>query len=158
MTDEKKQEFTRRITQANKSQLVVILYDLFFYYIDEAKERLSQGDPKEFGKELDRAHACLNELIGSLHMEQPLAQSIYRVYLFVSGQLGLAKGKGNDAPLTDAVRLMRKLYETYKADAACDTSGPVMGNVQTVIAGMTYGRSDVTESCQASDYNRGFLA
>ena len=158
MTDEKKQEFTRRITQANKSQLVVILYDLFFYYIDEAKEILSQGEKKEFSASLDRAHACLNELIGSLHMEQPLAESICKVYFFVSGQIGLARGKESDAPLSDAVRLMDKLYQTYKADSACDTSGPVMGNVQTVVAGMTYGRSDVTESCQAADYNRGFWA
>ncbi len=158
MTDEKKQEFTRRITQANKSQLVVILYDLFFYYIDEAKEILSQGEKKEFSASLDRAHACLNELIGSLQMEQPLAGSICKVYFFVSGQIGLARGKESDAPLSDAVRLMDKLYQTYKADSACDTSGPVMGNVQTVVAGMTYGRSDVTESCQAADYNRGFWA
>lgn len=157
MTDEKKQEFTRRITQANQSELVVILYDIFFYYMEEAKAKYAQMDKAAFRRQVDYAQDTLNELIASLHMEQELAKVILQVYLFVSGRLGLARGKANPQPLEDAVRLMKKLYETYKSDAVHDVSGPVMKNAQTVVAGMTYGRADVTESCPAADYNRGFL-
>lgn len=158
MTNEKKQEFARRITQANQSELVVILYDLFFYYIEEAKGYFQEGDKKKFGQELEKAHACLNELIGSLHMEYELAEGIYQVYLFVSAQIGLAKGKGKPDPLEDAERLMRKLSDTYREDAKHDTSPPVMNNSQTVYAGLTYGRGELNESCESADYNRGFLA
>ena len=36
MTKEQKQEFTRRISQANKSGMIVILYDIFLAYIQDA--------------------------------------------------------------------------------------------------------------------------
>ena len=36
MTKELKQQFTLRISQANKSQLVVILYEMMITYLDEA--------------------------------------------------------------------------------------------------------------------------
>ena len=38
MTDEKKKEFTRRLTQCNASEMIVIQYDIFFTYLDDALE------------------------------------------------------------------------------------------------------------------------
>lgn len=156
MTDEKKQEFTLRISQANKSQLVVILYELFFYYIDEAQEAWEKEDKKGFSKGLWRAQDCLEELIASLNMEQELAQAILKVYFFVSGRIGAACGSGKKEPLSDGVRLMRSLYETYKADTAGDDSPPVMNHSQTVYAGLTYGKNTLTESLEDGSGNRGF--
>lgn len=158
MTDEKKQEFTLRITQANQSQLVVILYELFFSYLEEAKTAIEAGEKDAFSKAVGKSHDCLLELIGSLKMEQPLAQNLYQIYLFVSRQIGLANGKKTYEPLIDAERLMRKLYESYKKDSVNDTSGPVMKQAQTVYAGLTYGRSDVNENMADPDANRGFWA
>jgi len=43
MTKELKQEYTLRISRANKSELVVILYEMLIDYIDEAKENLDKG-------------------------------------------------------------------------------------------------------------------
>lgn len=157
MTNEKKQEFTRRISQANQSELVVILYDLFFYYIDEAQQALEKEGRKAFRVSLNRAHDCLNELILSLHMETDLAKAIYQVYLFVSRKIGQAAGSCRAEELSDAVRLMRSLYETYKTDAVHDTSEPVMNHSQAVYAGLTYGR-DCHHENQAAAENRGFYA
>ena len=33
-----KQEFTRRLSQCNRGELVVIMYDIVFAYMDEAKK------------------------------------------------------------------------------------------------------------------------
>ena len=38
MKKEKKQEFTLRITRANKTQMVVILYDMVLTYLEDAIE------------------------------------------------------------------------------------------------------------------------
>ena len=40
MTKEDKQQFTLRISQANSTQLVVILYEMLLCYIKEAREEL----------------------------------------------------------------------------------------------------------------------
>lgn len=158
MTNEKRQEFTLRITQANQSQLVVVLYEIFFCYLEEATEANQSKDYDTFGKSLQKAQDCVCELIGSLHMEQPLAQSLFQIYLFVSHQIGLANGKRSIEPLTDVERLMKKLYESYKEDSKLDTSGPVMAKAQTVYAGLTYGKNTLSESCQDPEQNRGFWA
>ena len=157
MTDEKKKEYTRRISQANKSGLVVILYELFFEYTNEAEQLFSQNDKKGFSKAIFRAHDCLNELIASLNMEMELAGNLLQIYMFISGQLGYANGKKDAAPLKDVNRLMKKLYETYKKDSENDTSLPVMQSAQVVYAGLTYGKDDINESYM-KDGNRGFLA
>ena len=46
MTDEKKKEFTRRLTQCNASEMIVIQYDIFFTYLDESLETFEHcGEP-----------------------------------------------------------------------------------------------------------------
>ena len=37
MTKELKQEYTLRITQANKTQLITILYEMLLVYVDDAR-------------------------------------------------------------------------------------------------------------------------
>lgn len=38
MTSEEKRQFTARISQANKSELVVILFEMFDYCIEQAED------------------------------------------------------------------------------------------------------------------------
>ncbi len=162
MTDEKKQEFTLRISQANASQLIVILYELFFYYIEEADKAYAKTDYVGFCKELQKAHDCLNELIASLNMNaeneqvEEVAKAILKVYFFVSARIGAASGSRKKDPLSDAVRLMQKLYKIYKEDAANDNSAPVMDRAQTVYAGLTYGKNDLNVSLEDGSASRGF--
>ena len=157
MTKEKKQEYTLRITQANASALVVILYEMFFDYADEAKDALEQQDLKAFNEAMDKCSGVLGELILSLNHEQDLADTIYRIYLYVSARLGQARGSRDCKLLEDPLRFMHSLYETYKKDSACDTSGPVMDNSQKVYAGLTYGKGDLTETMDEGMGSRGFF-
>ncbi len=157
MTDEKKQEYTLRITQANPSKLVVILYEMFFDFADEAKEALGKQDRGSFYASLDKAQQALSQLIGSLNFEQDPAESIYRVYLYVSASMGVCRGKLRFDQMATPLKLMRSLYETYKADSAFDTRGPVMDNTQKVYAGLTYSRNSLTENMEEGAGNRGFF-
>lgn len=158
MTDEKKQEFTLRISQANPSQLVVILYELFFFYIEEAETKLAADDKTGFTKELQKAHGCLNELIGSLNPEQELSQTLLKFYFYVSARIGAAIGSRSVEPLKDPKRLMMRHYEIYKADAVHDTCPPVMDRTQTVYAGLTYGKKDLIVNREDGGAGRGFYA
>ena len=57
MKQEQVQIFTRRISQSNKSGLVVIVFDIIFAYIKEAKECLSADDYEGFKEALKKAQA-----------------------------------------------------------------------------------------------------
>ena len=43
MTDEKKQQFLLRISQANKTEMIVILYEMFLIYLKDAEEALDKA-------------------------------------------------------------------------------------------------------------------
>lgn len=55
MTKEMKQIFTRRITQANRTQLVVILYDMILTYLKDAATAQEIGCGQEFKKDMQCA-------------------------------------------------------------------------------------------------------
>ncbi len=43
MTKELKQQYTLKITQANKTQLVVILYEMLLIYLEEAVSEIGRA-------------------------------------------------------------------------------------------------------------------
>ena len=44
MTRELKQEYTRKIKQANKTQLITILYEMLLIYVEEAADAHEKED------------------------------------------------------------------------------------------------------------------
>lgn len=156
MDNQLKQEFTLRITQANKTELCIILYEMFMIYIDDALNNQTSGDIKEFRVNIKRARGCLKELMGSLNFEYELAQNLLSLYMYVTKLLATADIHNQSEPLTEANHIMKRLHDAYDAVKGEDKSGPVMGNTQTVYAGLTYGKNDLNISMQGGS-NRGFL-
>ena len=76
MTRELKQQFTRRISAANKTQLVVILYEMFLTYIQEARQAFENQDTEGFRQGIKRAKGCLHELMMSLNYDYALAGNL----------------------------------------------------------------------------------
>lgn len=156
MTKELKQEFTLRITQANKTQLITILYEMVLIYIDEAEAALSEEDRAGYKSALRKIRGCMNELTASLNLEYDLAQNILQLYLYVNRELVQASVHYDRDNLEHVRLVIGELQKAYKKIEAQDVSGPVMGNTQTVYAGLTYGRNTLTESITDPASNRGF--
>lgn len=152
MTNERKQEFTLRITGANKTEMIVILYDMFQAYLEDAVET------EEFHNAICHARAVLSELIESLNMEYEIAQNLYQIYRYVERLLIQADVRLDAVPLKEASGIIGKLRDAYEVVSKEDTSSPVMENADTVYAGMTYGKTELQESNINSSSNRGFLA
>ena len=157
MTDELKQQFTRRITNANKSELIVILCDMFDIYVSDAKTAIEDGDTVVFKNNIRYARAVLSELIDSLNLEYELARNIYQLYRFVERYLIKADIKLDKTYLIPCLNIMRKMNESYEKIGKLDPSGPVMKNTEEVYAGITYGRGDLNENMNTA-YNRGYWA
>lgn len=156
MTKELKQEYTLRITQANKTQLITILYEMVLLYIDEAKEALDADSRTDYKMSIRKIQGCMNELLESLHLEYDLAQRLLQLYLYINRELAQALIHYNMEPLEHVRMVIGELQKAYKKIEDQDQSGPVMGNIQTVYAGLTYGRSTLTESIADPAANRGF--
>lgn len=150
-------DFTRRISQCNKGEMIVILYDIFFTYVEEAASAYEAEDWDAYKEALRRAQRTIDELMMSLDFKYDLAKNLYSIYVFCKDALGKCMYKRKIDDMKDAERLMRKLYDGFVHAAKEDTSAPLMQNTQQVYAGYTYGRDDLVETCQDSDISRGFL-
>ena len=156
MTKELKQEYTLRTTQANKTQLITILYEMILLYIDEAKDALDIDSRADYKMAVRKIQGCVNELMNSLHLEYDLAQKLLQLYLFINRELAQASIHYDMEHLEHVRMVIGELQKAYKKIESQDLSGPVMGNSQTVYAGLTYGRSTLTENIADPAANRGF--
>ncbi len=156
MTKEMKQQYTLRITQANKTQLITILYEMVLLYVEEAKEALDGEDKTAFKEAIRKIRGCMNELTASLHFEYELAKQLLQLYLYINRELVQASIHYEKENLNHVEAVVKELHKAYEQLEKQDTSAPIMGNTQTVYAGLTYGKNTLTENITQPSENRGF--
>jgi flagellar protein FliS len=111
MTVEKKQEFTLKITQANKTQMITIIYEIAICYLEEALKCMAEGRRNEAVASLDHAQGCIDELIHSLNLEYELARNLKGIYLFSKKELMAAGAAGNTGRIERVLGDFRLLHE-----------------------------------------------
>lgn len=156
MTDEMIRDYTRKISQGSKSDIIVILYDLAIGYMEEAQTAFERGDHENARKECTNAQRVFGDLIGALDFSYEISVRLFRIYEFLSKEVSMAVIKDDSGRLSAPVRLMKSLKESFEKLAKEDTSGPMMENAQTVYTGLTYGRGTLNDSMDISANNRGF--
>ena len=156
MTAEQKKEFTRKITQANSTELIVILYDISLVYVNEAIAKMEEGNVKEASIQANYARKCIEEMIQNLHFEYDLATSLHWIYLSMKKSLREAIWDKKTEPLISVRDNLASLRSSYAEIVSQDKSAPVMGHTQTVVAGLTYGRYSLNESLAEESSSRGF--
>ena len=157
MTREDKQRFTLRISQANSTEMTVILYEMLLCYLEDAKAALVQNEDLLLHMAAQKARGCLNELLNSLHMEYAPAPELCKLYLFCIRRLALGEYRKDADILGEIERVIRPLHDAYQSIAHKNTAGSVMNNSQTVYAGLTYGREALTENLADQGANRGMF-
>ncbi len=156
MTKELKQEYTLKITQANKTQLITILYEMILIYAEEGRAAHAKEDRLGFREAIRKARGCVNELLTSLNFEQSLAMNFLQLYLYVNRELARAEVRNITEPFDHIEKVIEGLHKAYEKLGEMDTSGPVMENVQTVYAGLTYGKNNLNENLADQGFDRGF--
>ena len=158
MKQEQVQDFTRRISQSNRSGLTVIIYEIIFAYMDEAKESLSMDQYEDFKAALLKAQRGVDELMQSLDFRYDISRDLYSLYVFVKETIAKAVVKKNTDDLEGAREVLMNLYDAFVEAAKQDHSNPLMQNTQQVYAGITYGKNNLTETFQEPETSRGFFA
>lgn len=156
MTSEAKKEFTLRISGANKSELIAIMYEMFDVYVRDGVDALNCENYSEMHRHLSGARKVLSDLIGALNYEYEISGNLLSIYRYVERQLIKGDVGRDDEPILQGLGLMNKLSKAFHEVARLDESQAVMKNAQPVYAGMTYGRNTLSENSM-SDNNRGFL-
>ncbi|HWT26488.1 MAG TPA: flagellar protein FliS [Mobilitalea sp.] len=159
MKRESIQMFTARITQASRSELIVILYEMIITEIKEAKEAYETGDLAAFDKELNKVHRYVNELITPLDYHYTVSYDLLSLYLYVNKLIITAIIKKNPLSLSSAEAILNTLLVGFEGVSRQDTSGPMMHNTQQLYAGLTYGKGKLNETyINPDNRSRGFIA
>lgn len=153
------QEFTFRVTQASRTELIVIMYDVVLSDTKEARRVLAEGDIAAYERELKHAGRFLNELMGALDYQYEISYELLSLYSFVNKSL-IRACVSRDVSLLDAAdRVICGLRESFREVSRQDTEGPVMRNTEQVYAGLTYGKGSLNESLlDPGGARRGFMA
>lgn len=150
MTDEKKKEFTLRITQANRSGLLIILYEMTESYIDDAIAALKDGDDTSFKESICSVRGCVNELMNTLDYRYSPSMQLLELYVYISRNLITADIHKDDRMLSEIKGIIVKLHDAYSEAAKEDSSSPLVDHAQQVYAGLTYGKKDLNENVVTS--------
>ena len=158
MTREKKQEFSRRISESNRSRLVVIVFDILKEYLNEAERAYERGDFEAYRDALNHAQPVVSELIDSLDFKYEISRELLHLYKYVLNVISQALVLKDAKQLKGAWTVINGLAEAFEKVSEQDDSPNLMQNTQKVYAGLTYGKNDLTETFAEQSGNRGFLA
>ena len=158
MDKEKQKDFARRVSQANRTQLVAITYDIILENIKCAYACLKDERTEEFRSELKSAQRFLAELMRSLDFKYPISVNLLRIYEYVKVIFVSSEISGENRGLESAEQVLSTLGNAFHEISAQDDSEAVMQNTQQIVAGLTYGKGTLNEADVTAGLNRGFLA
>ena len=149
MTKEEIQEYSLRITQGNRSDLVVVTYDVILKYLKDARAEYQSGEKEQFVLSIKKANDFLAELMRALDLQYPMSRNLMSIYLLQ------AQFQKDPSSLEGLDRILSELREAFAEVARQDKSEPLTGGRGQVYAGLTYGKGSLIESYEP---NPGFRA
>ncbi|SFS01278.1 flagellar export chaperone FliS [Anaeromicropila populeti] len=158
MKNESIQSYSKRITQANPTELVVITYEIILEHLDCAWEAAEQNEMDKFQASINGAINFLKELIVGLDFQYEIAAQLMSIYLYVNKELLNARRANKPDGIPGIKKVLIPLFTAFQEVSRQDQSEPVMQNTHKVYAGLTYNRGDLSETYINADQSRGFRA
>lgn len=145
--------YSYRISQATRSQLVVITYDIITDYLNEA---LNDDASSGYKEKLHMAMRGIDQLITGLDMEYEISVQLYQLYNYMKRTLISAQVSGERDSVSRVITMLGKLRTAFLEVSQLDDSKPLMKNTEKVYSGLTYSRYGANETAQDTFKSRGY--
>ncbi len=145
--------YSYRISQATRSQLVVITYDIIIDYLNDA---INKKDNSEYKESLHMAMRGIDQLIIGLDMDYEVSVQLYQLYNYMKRSLISAQVSMDGDRINEVISMLQRLRAAFFEVSRQDTSEPVMKNTQKIYSGLTYSRFGANETAQDTLGNRGY--
>lgn len=108
-----------QVTTCTPVQLVAMMYDGVFRFVDEAERALENGNRGRFGERIGKAFAVVEQLAANLDRSHApeLAESLEGIYSFVMARLSDANVSKDVRALADVRRSLQPLREAWRTVA-----------------------------------------
>lgn len=153
------QTFSYRISQANRTELIVIMYDMAAGYIRQALETQESDGKNIYNQSIVQAKRVVDRLMASLDMQYEISAQLYRVYSVIQRYLIKAMAEYTEDGrrlLESSHKMLESLRRAFYEVSLTDSSGPLMKNTQQVYAGLTYSNAGSSNEFSQDFNNRGF--
>ena len=117
--------YSYRISQATRSQLVVITYDIIADYLNEA---LNDDASSGYKEKLHMAMRGIDQLITGLDMEYEISVQLYQLYNYMKRTLISAQVSGERDSVSRVITMLGKLRTSFLEVSQLDDSKPLMKN------------------------------
>ena len=115
--------YSYRISQATRSQLVVITYDIITDYLNEA---LNDDASSGYKEKLHMAMRGIDQLITGLDMEYEISVQLYQLYNYMKRTLISAQVSGERDSVSRVITMLGKLRTAFLEVSQLDDSKPLM--------------------------------
>lgn len=145
--------YSYRISQATRSQLVVITYDIILDYM---KTAVNSQAVKEYKESLHMAMRGIDQLITGLDMKYEVSLPLYQIYGYIKRSIISAQATADYESINKLIGMLEKLRTSFLEVSKQDTSEPLMKNTEKVYSGLTYSRYGANETASDTLGNRGY--
>lgn len=141
MTKEEIKDFSYRISQCSKTELVVITYDIILNYLNSAKESLQENEMANFHFNIKKAKQFVNDLSSNLDFKYKMSCDLMSLYLYINRTLLSASVRKSEEHIDVCIRIINELRNAFDKISPEDKRGMAMPRGEQVFAGLTYGRT-----------------
>ncbi len=145
MTKEQINEYSVRISQASKAELVYITYEIIIDYMKDAEKAYEAGNKQEFTFFVKQAMNFIDDLSSSLDMSYEIAHNLISLYMYVKKKLIHANAVFTCEDFADIMDIIDKLRKAFTDAAAQNVNNEkntkVMQGSEQIYAGYTYGKN-----------------
>lgn len=157
VTKEQIKDFTLRVSQANHSGLVVLLFEIEESYLKDAEAAYNDGDIEQYMKNMELAKKAHNEIMSAVNPGDRSGAKMLSVLRYIYSRLIDSTVKRKPQELDRCMGMMERFKVCFDKLQEIDDPEPVMKNTHQVYAGLTYGKGTLNESVDMSGYSsRGF--
>lgn len=144
-----------RIATSNGAGLVALLYEGL---IENMKEIMSNMNDKEtIVERLDNSRDILSHLMATLGEDDELTLNTKNIYLYVNRLMTEGYNNNSIQKYEEVIKVITPLWEAWNELSLTDTSKTVEAPKPSVVAGMTYGRNNMSEyvTGNVKDWDKG---
>lgn len=139
MTQEEIKNYSVRVSQCSKTELVVITYEIAINYLNSAKEALKINDIDSFKFNIKKAKQFVNELSSNLDFKYKISFDLMSIYLFINKTLVSVMVNRDESIIDRIIGIINNLKNAFSEVAKQDNRGQAMPNSQSLYVGLTYG-------------------
>jgi len=105
-----------QVTGASQQELILMCYRGSIQYLNEAKQRLEEGEVERFSEILEKAHRVVFHLYTTLDMEKggEIAEKLADLYSYIINQLYLLNATKNVEIFNSVLKILGNLKEGWE--------------------------------------------